>query len=295
MYILRTLLSYSLPLLLVAALAAAWVYRDTLKPELNAAIEQIETRFGKVGDGTSVAQSEAPRGAKNDVPPSASVTQAANEPPTTTATANATPSRTETAEEPAAQTPTQAAPAVSAARPATTAENAGAEAPQAHLTESAPAPPLARAERLPATSSSAEPTPADEGAQANPGTAETQAQAGVPAASVEATLLDRARRAYWAGDLSAAIQAYQALLDRDPADPDVWGELGNVYYAQGRWREAGEAYYEAARRLQAKGEERRLGYLLRLIEGLAPEKAAELHADPAAAASSAGTASSSSP
>lgn len=274
MYIIRTLLSYSLLLLLVTALAAAWVYRDDLKPELDAAIGQLETRFGEVAD-----QPQAAQDSRVGQAPTATAGEAAAVAETASPSAAAEPATAE-----AAFPPTEKAPLAEHAAAAEGADEAGATrvesetsapaAPQADAPEAGPAPAsiVALAEET-----SAESAPTAESAQPRLQAAETPDGT---AASVEATLLDRARRAYWVGDLPAAVQAYQALLDRDPADPDVWGELGNVYYAQGRWSEAGEAYYEAARRLQARGDARQLGYLLRLIEGLAPEKAAKLRAAP---------------
>jgi len=58
-----------------------------------------------------------------------------------------------------------------------------------------------------------------------------------------------ARRAYWSQDLPGAEMAYRDLIDRRADDPNPAGELGNLYYRQGRWQEAAEVYREAALRL----------------------------------------------
>jgi tetratricopeptide (TPR) repeat protein len=73
-----------------------------------------------------------------------------------------------------------------------------------------------------------------------------------PAAAVPSAMdegLVHARRAYWAQDLAGAESAYRDLMDRRVGDPNPPGELGNLYYRQGRWQEAAEAYREAALRL----------------------------------------------
>ena len=73
-------------------------------------------------------------------------------------------------------------------------------------------------------------------------------------------LRQAARQAFWNKNLDAAVLNYMALLETDAAgDADIHGELGNVYYAAGRWQEAGSAYYEAAVRLLDRGEVNQIG------------------------------------
>jgi len=319
MTIIRTLLSYSLLFLLVALLAAAWVYRDTLEPELNAAWSRLEARLeGRApqdvtvataplpGESAEVATPEAP--AETPAAPAAEAAPVETETPrgdtplarhesepvpesepeseSESVTVPATPApveppaesepeapATSSAPETPAATETPAGIARTPAEPAA-AMKASPEAPAAPVGEAPPAP-------TPETATPSEPAVAvaGEGEAAPDSTTAPEAPAtGASGPSEEAILLDRARRAYWAGDLPAAAAAYEALLDRDPAEADVWGELGNVYYAMGRWQDAGLAYYEAARRLIDRGDTRQLGYLLRIIDSLAPDKGAELRA-----------------
>lgn len=327
MTIIRFLLSYSLLFLLVALLAAAWIYRDRLEPELGAAWSRLETRLeGKTpgdattgqktpGEGAAAAHLET---AGEMSPPVAPVTEG---PAVAAASQNAAPSAMpESGHEmapmqtpaPALDTEAETAAAGTETPPAAEPAPIPAVPEAAPLTEPAPGTSTEVAGETPTESTSqttmlsagtsqaasapaAEPATAStpdtstaavsEAAPTAPGptaseTAQTAEKPAIPAKSTgpseEAILLDRARRAYWAGDLPAAVAAYEALLDRDPAEADAWGELGNVYYAMGRWQEAGEAYYEAARRLIARGDTRQLGYLLRIIDSLAPEKAARL-------------------
>ncbi len=90
-------------------------------------------------------------------------------------------------------------------------------------------------------------------------------------------ILNRARQAYWNGSMAEAEKAYQELSELASQDPDVYGELGNIYYAQGKWKQAGEAYYEAAIRLiEANQQPAQVNYLLRVIQGLDAESANKL-------------------
>ncbi len=90
------------------------------------------------------------------------------------------------------------------------------------------------------------------------------------------TKINQARESFWSGDYARAIQWYRELIRQRDADPDLYGELGNVYYAQGQWSEAAEAYYQAAERLLRRGQISRATYLKRVIRGLDPEKAKQL-------------------
>jgi tetratricopeptide (TPR) repeat protein len=86
---------------------------------------------------------------------------------------------------------------------------------------------------------------------AAPAPAPTALSSPTPEAKPSAEALTRswraAREAFAAGK-PEAVDTYKALLKSYPDIPDLAGELGNVYYAGGKWREAGEQYYEAAQR-----------------------------------------------
>ena len=86
----------------------------------------------------------------------------------------------------------------------------------------------------------------------------------------------QARAAYGRGDMAGALKHYLALSEQEADNPDVFGELGNVYYARGNFPEAGQAYYEAAIRLLELGQMGQVDYLVRVIEGLSPDNAAKL-------------------
>ena len=94
------------------------------------------------------------------------------------------------------------------------------------------------------------------------------------------TLLIKARQSFWNGKVTESEKIYLGLSALDNHDPSVYGELGNVYYAQGKWKQAGEAYYEAAIRLLEQENNGQVAdqvnYLLRVIQGLDTESAEKL-------------------
>ena len=75
-------------------------------------------------------------------------------------------------------------------------------------------------------------------------------------------LLIEARGAFWDKRFDQAIQSYQALLQQQPTNPDLFGELGNVYYAMNDYQRAAEHYFEAASLLIQSGEVSRARQLI---------------------------------
>jgi len=91
-------------------------------------------------------------------------------------------------------------------------------------------------------------------------------------------LLNQARLAFQMQQADKSISLYQELADLNPDDPNVHGEMGNVFYAQGKWKMAGAAYYEAASRLLKQGNTGQVQYLYRVIQGLDKDSAEKLRA-----------------
>ena len=94
--------------------------------------------------------------------------------------------------------------------------------------------------------------------------------------SSERNLLADARAAFNHGKITASEKLYLELTQLEQDNPDAFGELGNVYYSQGKWDQAGQAYYEAAVRLIAEGNYNQVSYLQRVISGLNTEHADKL-------------------
>ena len=93
-------------------------------------------------------------------------------------------------------------------------------------------------------------------------------------------MLVMARQAFWSRNFQNSEKRYLDIIGLDGSDADIYGELGNVYYSQGKWQQAGKAYYEAAIRLLASNSgdqnSERVSYLLRVIQGLDTDSAEKL-------------------
>jgi len=89
-------------------------------------------------------------------------------------------------------------------------------------------------------------------------------------------LINQARLLHLTGNTSNAIDLYRELAEVYPDDPNVVGELGNVYYLKGDWEQASLAYYEAAIRLQKLRMTEQIHYLYLVIHGLDPNVAEKL-------------------
>ncbi len=90
--------------------------------------------------------------------------------------------------------------------------------------------------------------------------------------------LDNARKAYWGGDMRQAEDLYLALIKENPQSADASGEFANLLYAQRRYPEAAEHYFETAKILLSDGNSRQVLPIIRTLQYIAPEKAAALQA-----------------
>ncbi|NNJ94813.1 MAG: hypothetical protein HKP57_08735 [Halobacteria archaeon] len=89
-------------------------------------------------------------------------------------------------------------------------------------------------------------------------------------------LLAAAREAYWLRDYATAEQKYQAMIELDPNNPDGYGELGNMYFSQGKWDLASASYFEAGKRLADEGLLTEAQQLVDVLKGLQGPQADEL-------------------
>jgi tetratricopeptide (TPR) repeat protein len=69
---------------------------------------------------------------------------------------------------------------------------------------------------------------------------------------------------------------YQQLIQMEPDNPDGYGELGNMYFAQGQWEQAAAAYYEAGVRLLETGMVAEARQMVDVIRGLNGAQADDL-------------------
>jgi tetratricopeptide (TPR) repeat protein len=73
-----------------------------------------------------------------------------------------------------------------------------------------------------------------------------------------------------------AVTAYIDLAKRYPDVPELTGELGNIYFQQGKMAEAATQYYETAQRLIRRGEPGPAACLIDVMRYLDAEKAKAL-------------------
>jgi len=134
---------------------------------------------------------------------------------------------------------------------------------------------------LPASSTPAMPQPQlDQTAASEPPSTTNQASDTVTGVSgidaqTRALWLD-ARRAFLKRDYETCERNYENLIAATKDNMDAYGELGNVYFNQGKREKAAAAYYEAAAIMINKGEVRRAASLSGLLHHLDPSKAQQL-------------------
>jgi len=87
-----------------------------------------------------------------------------------------------------------------------------------------------------------------------------------------------ARKLFFQRKYELSEQNYQKVIENTTDNFDAYGELGNVYFNQGKHQQAASAYFEAASILVRKGGARRARSLMGLLRQLDQVKASELQA-----------------
>lgn len=172
----------------------------------------------------------------------------------TTSAGNVSPDRVAVSEAPKAAAPAEQNSAV-----ATANQTAGAtqSAVPVVTSEPTPEPVASTAVAVVAISPATETTPA-------PGSGLSLAKA-----------WQAAREAYVARK-PEAVAAYRELAATYPEMPEITGELGNIYYAEKRYPEAGEQYLETARRLLKQNRAAEASCMADVLSQIAPDKAQQL-------------------
>lgn len=85
-----------------------------------------------------------------------------------------------------------------------------------------------------------------------------------------------ARRSFYQRNYELSESSYQEVIANTEDNYDAYGELGNVYFNQGKNKQAAAAYYEAAAILIRKGQVNRAKSLMGLLRHLDAAKATEL-------------------
>jgi tetratricopeptide (TPR) repeat protein len=91
-------------------------------------------------------------------------------------------------------------------------------------------------------------------------------------------VMAKAREAFWLRDFELAEQQYRKLTLLEPDNPDGYGELGNMYFSQGKWEESAAAYYQAGTRLLNEGMVQEARQMVDVIRGLKGSQADDLEA-----------------
>jgi len=85
-----------------------------------------------------------------------------------------------------------------------------------------------------------------------------------------------ARKSFYQRKYDESEQNYRYVIDNTVDNFDAYGELGNVYFNQGKNEQAASAYFEAAAILIGKGQVNRARSLMGLLRHLDKSKASEL-------------------
>lgn len=85
-----------------------------------------------------------------------------------------------------------------------------------------------------------------------------------------------ARKSFYQRNYELSEKSYQEVIDSTKNNFDAYGELGNVYFNQGKNKEAAAAYFEAAAILINKGQVYRAKSLMGLLRHLDESKAGKL-------------------
>lgn len=85
-----------------------------------------------------------------------------------------------------------------------------------------------------------------------------------------------ARKSYYQRNYVLSEKSYQQVIDNSEDNYDAYGELGNVYFNQGKGKQAAAAYYEAAAILVRRGQMPRARSLVGLLRHLDEPKATQL-------------------
>ncbi len=85
-----------------------------------------------------------------------------------------------------------------------------------------------------------------------------------------------ARKYFYQRNYELSEQSYQQVIENTKNNFDAYGELGNVYFNQGKNEQAASAYFEAAAILVNKGQIYRARSLMGLLRHLDKSKAIEL-------------------
>jgi len=89
-------------------------------------------------------------------------------------------------------------------------------------------------------------------------------------------LLHKARKAYWTRDFKTAKKQYLALIKKLPDNPDIQGELGNLFFLEHKLESAIKHYTLAAKLLVKHRHYWKLPGIMQIVSKFNPEKSIEI-------------------
>ena len=151
--------------------------------------------------------------------------------------------------------------AVQAEKPATTPETAQPESKQTQKPVKATEP-----EKVPEKQ-----TDSKTGAAPEP---EKKAESQPESSDLESAW-QAARKLFWTNDAKAE-SAYEALTEKYSDQPDILGELGNVYYKNNKITKAADAFFKAGEIYNRQNQQAKAEKMVRILQKIAPEKSRKL-------------------
>lgn len=109
-----------------------------------------------------------------------------------------------------------------------------------------------------------------------------------PLADEQRAALRDAREAFWSQGPEAAASLYEAVAEANPDNPDIRGELANVYFTMGERSQATEAYARVVILLHQQGRRGEAARVLRMVAMLDRARAQELSRELGSAPSASG-------
>lgn len=88
--------------------------------------------------------------------------------------------------------------------------------------------------------------------------------------------ISAARKQYWDGDYDAALNIYQQLTKIEPNNPDVWGEMGNIFFSQKNLSKMIDAYQQTILLLDAENRKQEAANLLKVVRRANKQRAASI-------------------
>lgn len=82
-----------------------------------------------------------------------------------------------------------------------------------------------------------------------------------------------ARQAYWDENYQLALENYEKELEKMPNSPDLYGEIGNLYYGLKRFDLASTNYLEAGKIMLELNDQARAKKIYDILISIAPDKA----------------------